>query len=221
MSSRSSSRSRPSGHKPTAAVSSLETWLQAWTAYAATIIEFHPPHSVELLGYQAVIANTVADHRPEFWLQYDRRFCWRAAHDPNLRWDRIDSHTWSYCLINQSSIATTNLSGGRTPSLGITCYACRETGHFASAYPRIFRDPPAEEPGRGAISGTKQEPSKRLLVPPVCIIFNRGTCHEPSICRYRHICSRSGCGGNHPATKTSCSLNRSLWLCAVALSIHR
>lgn len=189
------SRHRSSADRPVTPISTLADWLQAWTAYAATITEVYPSRCSEILGYQAIIANTAVDYRPEFRLEYDRRFRWRAAHDGTLRWDRIDARTWSACMINQQSGTPAREPQGSTPSRSSTtfsCFACREPGHVASVCPHFFRGSNAAESTRGPITGPKHEPGRRSAPIPICIKYNRGTCIEPSICRYRHICSRSG-----------------------------
>ena len=100
-------------------VRDIGSWLQAWSAFAATLLETDPSRGHELLGYQAIIAQANADYQPSAWLQYDSSFRLLASRHQSLRWDAIHNHLWAQCFT------------GRAVST-VTCFSCGRPGHIAS-----------------------------------------------------------------------------------------
>ena len=68
----------------------------------------------------------------------------------------------------------------------------RELPAYQARFYRAFQDRIRNE-----AEASKGEQDKRNGI-PICI--NRGKCTQPSICRYRHVCSKVRCGDNHPYT---------------------
>ncbi len=80
------------------AITSFDTWMQAWNLYLSVLLAHNPSRVVELFGYQRLIcsANTLLPARS--WLQYDSKFRTLAAVDQLLRWDQRHPDIWLECL---------------------------------------------------------------------------------------------------------------------------
>ena len=70
-------------------VNDIDSWLEAWTVFAAVFSDAHPSRAAELLGYQHQILKANARYLFSAVAAYDRAFRCSAASDPSLRWDAI------------------------------------------------------------------------------------------------------------------------------------
>ena len=70
------------------AITSFDTWMQAWNLYLSVLLAHNPSCAVELFGYQRLICSANTLFPVHSWLQYDSKFCTLAAADPLLRWDQ-------------------------------------------------------------------------------------------------------------------------------------
>ena len=166
----------------------IGSWFQAWSAFAANLLNTDPSRGHELLGYQAIIAQANADYQPSAWLQYDSSFRLLASRHQSLRWDAIHNHLWAQCFT------------GRAVST-VTCFSCGRPGHIASdckSSNNSFR-----APNKPYTPNSSQAASSQSMF-DVCRQFNSGKCRNqatPHLCKYRHECLF--CQGDHP--EVSCA----------------
>ena len=83
--------------KPVAPITSLETWLQAWSIFAEVRSVARPGMSPLLFRYQSFIIRSSLHIQTHAWLQYDCQFCLKLAADPSILWAIVDTElvaTW-------------------------------------------------------------------------------------------------------------------------------
>ena len=117
----SSSRSSDSSAKRKH-VRDIRSWLQAWSAYAATLLAADPSRGPELVGYQAIIAQANAKYQFTAWSRYDTAFRLWASKTPGARWDTINNHLWAQCFTGRASAQ-------------VICFTCGQPGHWSSTCP--------------------------------------------------------------------------------------
>ena len=79
-----------SRHKPVAPITSLETWLQAWSIFAEVLSVARSGMSPLLFRYQSFIIRSSLRFQTHAWLQYDRQFRLKLAADPSISWASVD-----------------------------------------------------------------------------------------------------------------------------------
>ena len=62
-------------------VRDISSWLQAWFAYAATVLLVDPAQGYKKIGYQSIVAKASSEYQTSEWLKYDRAFCYFAVQD--------------------------------------------------------------------------------------------------------------------------------------------
>ena len=55
-------------------VRNIGSWLQAWSAYAATVLLADPARGYELIGYQSIVAQASSEYQTSARLKYHRLF---------------------------------------------------------------------------------------------------------------------------------------------------
>ena len=58
-------------------VRDIGSWLQVWSAYAATVLLADPARGYELIGYQSIVAEASSEYQTSAWLKYDRASLFR------------------------------------------------------------------------------------------------------------------------------------------------
>ncbi len=181
----------------TRSITGLDSWLEAWSIYAAVLSAHRPDVAPDLFQYQAFITRSSTKFQPYAWLQYDAQFRMKMASDPAGSWSSTDSElvaTW--LSADATKRQATCFSCGSPDHLSAECPlrtskrsaspcpVCNITGHLARDCPQLVGDKQSK-PGTG---GDEDR---------YCRIYNRrGTCFRGSKCPYYHACS--GCNGAHP-----------------------
>ena len=200
-------------------ITSLDTWLEAWSLYAAVLAAHKPALAPELFKYQSFITPSSRRFQPYAWLQYDTQFrlkltanrsdSWAAA-DPELTatWlsaDATKPKTQCFSCGNPDHMAAACPFKSTTSAPGIRCPVCDTIGHTARDCPQLFRAPantanaaPNTNPRADATRSASNDNAH-------CRIFNqRGFCYRGTRCPYPHTCS--GCNGGHP--KRACPVGQ-------------
>ncbi len=181
----------------TRSITGLDSWLEAWSIYAAVLSAHRPNVAPDLFQYQAFITRSSTKFQPYAWLQYDAQFRMKMASDPAGRWSSTESGlvaTW--LSADATKRQATCFSCGSPDHLSAECPlrtskrsaspcpVCNIAGHLARDCPQLVGDKQSK-PGTG---GDEDR---------YCRIYNRrGTCFRGSKCPYYHACS--GCNGAHP-----------------------
>ena len=71
-------------------VCDIGSWLQAWSAYAATVLLADPPRGYKLIGYRSIVAQASSEYQPSAWLKYNRAFRYYASRTTSITWGMID-----------------------------------------------------------------------------------------------------------------------------------
>ncbi len=192
--------SRSSRSHSTRSITGLDTWLEAWSIYAAVLTSYKPDLATGLFQYQAFITRSSCRSQPYAWLQYDSQFRLKMALNSDLLWSSTDPElvaTW--LSADATKITTTCYSCGspdhmsndcplRGPSnaSGSRCPVCNNSGHTARDCPQLAAD-------RRRPANPRQNPRADDHYQQ----YNRrGSCFRGSKCPYRHICF--DCNGGHP-----------------------
>ena len=160
-------------------VSDLASWLEAWNRYMGVVIALHPSRALEMLKYQTLITTAFRDYPAEACIDYDRRFRQLAAKDRTLAWDKYKEDIFVWCFSPKPSNANAGNSANPHHS-------------FRFSKPGIFtRLGPATDSVTHTPAGAE-----------ICMRFNsaRG-CTKGSACKFKHVCNRKGCEGEHSASK--------------------
>ena len=161
----SSSRSSDSSAKRKH-VRDIGSWLQAWSAYAATLLAADPSRGPELVGYQAIIAQANAEYQFTAWSRYDTAFRLWASKTPGARWDTINNHLWAQCFTVRASAQ-------------VICFTCGQPGHWSSTCPlgtgKFNFRPTMSSSTSPSTSGRATDNQE------ICRQFNAGRCRYQSI----------------------------------------
>ena len=179
-------------------ITSLESWLEAWSTFAAVLSTHNRDLAPDLFQYQAFITRSSLRFQPYAWLQYDIQFRLKLAANPSLRWASTDTELVATWLSADAAKRTAScfscgcpdhLSADcplRPPTKSLTahCSICKASGHIARDCPQLPSD-------KRSKSGPEPKDDK------YCRIYNRrGSCFRESKCTYYHACSQ--CNGGHP-----------------------
>ena len=156
-------------------VSSILTWVSAFTTYTAIVSEAHPSRTKELLAYMRLMVREARRSNNKGWLCYDRIFRQNAAANPSLSWANLDpSLHSSFCL------------GSEPPPM--VCSLCNELDHktedCALSVPAPNQPFPPKTPPARATHSSKQRPARAKF----CLSWNSGQCMLPGTCEYLHEC---------------------------------
>ena len=175
-------------------VPDIISWIQCFAHYACVLGEAHPTKSRELWAYMSLIVREARRCGGNGWREYDSMFRQQAASAMELEWSKLDSSLYAVTFLAQQS--------GR----GRICRWCQETDRpsgecalvpdkantLASVPPgHEVRTPPVVRDQRGQGRFSKSD--------RVCYSWNTGRCRFQPYCRFRHICSTTGCHGDHRA----------------------
>ena len=183
----------------TRSITGLESWLEAWSIYAA-VLSSHKPHlAPDLFQYQDFITMSSCRFQPYAWLQYDAQFRLKMASNPGTCWSSINPE-----------LVATWLSADATKRTS-TCFSCGSPNHMSADCP--LRVPPKNSASRCPVcnisghmardcpqlaSNKQSKTSSRAKDDKYCHLYNkRGTCFRGSRCPYNHACSE--CNGGHPS----------------------
>ena len=100
-------------------VCNINSRLQTWSAYTATVFLADPAQGYKLIGYQSIVAQASSQYQTSAWLKYDRAFRYFASRTTSVTWDTIDHHMWAQCFTGRAATS-------------ITCYTCSQPGHVAT-----------------------------------------------------------------------------------------
>ena len=181
-------------------ISSLSSWVSAFSTFIAIVAEVHPYRVKDMCAYMRLIVQEARKFGGTGWLTYDSVF--RKNHTgPTARWDKIDPSLHIAHIIARAD--------GRTRP---ACAFCNEIDHRSkdcalSSVQAPIRFPLSNSyssrdwfrpPGRSRSTPySRPVTSQGLGRPVICSSWNRGKCSFPGTCNYRHICIL--CMGNHPA----------------------
>ena len=76
-------------------IDSFHKWLDAFTAYALSMVGSHPRRSLELFKYQQIISRAASKFQGTAFLAYDGHFRRQAANDLRISWDQVDIELWT------------------------------------------------------------------------------------------------------------------------------
>lgn len=102
-------------------VSSLPSWLEAWSLFAGTLASGNPSLAPQLFQYQLTISRATDAYKTSAWLKYDIQFRSGMAIDRSKRWDQVDPNIWAL-----------SFTGKARP----VCNICNVAGHTATVCPR-------------------------------------------------------------------------------------
>ena len=158
-------------------ITSVLTWVSAFTTYIAILSEAHPNRTKDLLAYMRLIVRE-ARRSNRGWLSYDRIFRQNAAANPSISWANLDpSLHSSFCIGSEAP-----------PTL---CAHCNELDHMSEecAIAKNMGDS-AKPPDMGPSQATR--PFRTLKKAPtkkICLSWNSGKCMLPGTCEYHHECA--------------------------------
>ena len=142
----------------------------------------------QLVTYTRLVLHLAQKHGGSGWLDYDHTFRAQAASSAGVAWNAI----------NPSLMASAVLS---STSVGTFCHLCQEVNHQATDCALAALDPAPHMTNPSPHRRSFPQPSARRANRPspydlsveVCRRFNRGQCPDPSVCRFRHVCSYPDC----------------------------
>ena len=147
--------------RPRRRIMDFTSWLDAWTLYAAVLIDHSPLRASEFLVYQQIITTAMQQFATEAVLNYDRAVRSARSGMPWLRWDTINHNLWS---IQTYAVPTTIVStvrgtpqprslpgapGGSALSRSGGCWNCHPPGLYqlqprSLCQPHLPADPPVQ-----------------------------------------------------------------------------
>ena len=184
-------------------ITGLDTWLEAWSIYAAVLAAYKPKLAPDLFRYQCFITRQSRRFKTYAWLQYDAQFRLKLATNPGMKWSQTDPEliaTWlsadaakakptCFACGNPDHIASDSPLKASEQTLHLRSPVCNVVGHAARECPQLSSQPshPAQTPVDSSHAGKE-----------ICLLYNRrgGSCFRGSKCQYKHICSV--CRGPHP-----------------------
>ena len=174
-------------HTPQREVSSLLTWVCAFTTYIAIMAEVRPDLLKSRLAYMRNIVREASRFGGDGWKTYDYVFRSQAAVDPSMDWAELNP-----------SMMMAFMAARPTSNTKPLCHLCQEADHSANS---CALAPLAPTPSQGT---SAKQPRRSTPSPDtqICISWNQGACMLPGSCRYKHTCGT--CGDPHRAR--DCSL---------------
>ncbi|XP_069058904.1 uncharacterized protein [Pleurodeles waltl] len=105
----------------------LQNWTTGFCAYASVICERQPTLAPQLFAYMRLICGAERDFSGNAWLQYDAKFRWLKALDPEMAWDEIQTGLW-FEMVKSTLI---DMRSAKSPQKGRECWeynknACRK-----------------------------------------------------------------------------------------------
>ena len=174
-------------HTPQREVSSLLTWVCAFTTDIAIMAEMRPDLIKSRLAYMCNIVREASRFGGDGWKTYDYVFRSQAAVDPSMDWAELNP-----------SMLMAFMAARPTSNTKPLCHLCQEADHSANS---CALAPLAPTPSQGT---SAKQPRRSTPSPDtqICISWNQGACMLPGSCRYKHTCGT--CGDPHRAH--DCSL---------------
>ena len=191
-------------------ITSLDTWLEAWSLYATVLATVKPHVAPDLFKYQSFITRASRRFQPYAWLQYDSQFRLKLAANRSLRWSTTDPElivTWlsadatkvkQLCFTCGSPDHFAPNCPLKPPSSapGLRCPVCNHVGHTARECSLLSREGQSTSGSHSYAQQSTPDDDKS------CRVYNRrGFCFRGPRCPYSHTCS--SCQGGHP--KRTCS----------------
>lgn len=181
-------------------VTSPLAWVHCFLTYMGACTS--DPTTRSQAAYACLILMEAQRHGGRGWLEYDKAFRRQAAGNSSLRWDIIDQGIQASTINNR----------------GLYCNTCNQTDHTTNQCALSFFQPPASMeqgvtppsqpsgPEKYRTKASRSGPYRREMVNNICISWNKGRCHFPGKCVFRHICA--SCQAKHmakdcPVTATS------------------
>ncbi len=203
----SASSSRSSRSHSTRSITGLDTWLEAWSIYAAVLSSSKPYLAAHLFQYQAFITRSSRRFRSYAWLQYDAQFRLKMASNPDMQWSSTDSELVASWLSADATKRTVTCYSCGSPDHMSTdcplrdvgtsnsrCPVCNASGHTARHCPQLEQRPANPRPANSRPADPRTDNPR---ADEHCQLYNRrGSCFRGSKCPYRHVCS--DCNGGHP-----------------------
>ena len=132
-----------------AAITDIDHWTTAFTAYMSVFTKKFPQRSQELLQYLTLIRYAARVHKGLGWAVYDHKFRQKASNNKSLVWSAIDNQLWltiftvapsvlqeEYPLFKKgpfSSVSTGAVSRGTCHSFNRNGYCSRDNCRFKHA----------------------------------------------------------------------------------------
>ncbi|KAJ8303595.1 hypothetical protein KUTeg_019991 [Tegillarca granosa] len=80
--------------KPSAKITSIEKWIDAFLIFTSVYCHAHPSRFLEFLKYMHDIRLGASRIRGMGWRSYDEQFRLRKAVDPSSSWGQVDTELW-------------------------------------------------------------------------------------------------------------------------------
>ncbi len=197
-------------------ITSILSWLEAWTTFWRIKVHLHPHLTLDLLTYQYQIITFNKSYSFDDWYKYDIAFRMNTALDHSLSWNRTDSYAFNKFLRSAPG-----------PSGPPTCFRCHETGHIAPNCPNSklfrpyqannitpqFQQTPTNSTLPSLINSSTNAPfrasqslmrSNNRLLSTYCRNYNRNYGCTNAKCSRPHKCNGPGCEKQYPGS--TCSL---------------
>ena len=162
----------------TKAIKDIETWVEAFSMFAAVKGKKLPEAIPDLLAYQATIGKATQDYGGQSWLAYDYRFRQlAAARGLATGWGQKDMGLWNETFLEPKATKSHN-----------------DRYNAAGERPLVTRKHPPEP--HSSSSGSKRpKKSEKAWRSHICFPFSySGKCSRDK-CDYLHVCY--DCGEGH------------------------
>ena len=132
----------------------LETWIQCFSLFAATLLPHHPGRLAELMAYQSIIAKASARYKWPSWIIYDQSFQQDVESNPSQSWAKVEPSTYALCFTGQAKSAEN------------WRYRCQSLDHVSSNCPQKPRPkrPWAAAFGQSQLAGGESMQYPRTVV---------------------------------------------------------
>ena len=186
-------------------ITSLDTWLEAWSLYATVLAAAKPQIAPDLFKYQSFITRTSRRFQTYAWPQYDSQFRLKLAANPSMRWSISDPEliaTWlsadatkikqpCFTCGSPDHFATNCPLKPLSTAPGLRCPVCNKVGHTARECPMLSHNTVSQPRSGTALQRGALDDDR------YCRVYNKcGFCFRGSRCPYPHVCS--ACLGGHP-----------------------
>ena len=165
-------------------VSTFGEWSRCFTVYASTLCAYQPLRGPDMLAYLYLLAAAQQEFNLPACLAYDVAFRRKAARFHLSTWGQLDPQLYAKAF-----------TGVGTSS---SCALCLEATH-STAECSLYSAGPANKP-RATPAGPKHSGLSSSGGKEICYNFNKGRCSARG-CPRAHICSFTGCGAPHPASR--------------------
>ena len=150
----------------------MTTWLEAWNRFAGVVIVTKPAKALQMFKYHTLITAAFQDYPADACIKYDRRFRQFAAKEKSVQWVKYKEDVFVWCFSPKSSQRDLRQS---------FCY------NKPNVMSRL--GPPTDTITHAATG------------PQICIRYNPRGCTKWESHKFKHICNKRGCGGDHLASK--------------------